>query len=353
MEKTQLIENGIVTAEFLMTQHKLELQTAYDLSFDYLPVFKNVENNTIYMEQEGFSYHIYVEQGNIKTYGTSGIEITPENNKICFILGKELDHVRKAKTIPFPKMLTSEKRPIPPIPPTATPENSVFPWGTSQTITLTSREEGEIRYTLDGSCPTKDSALYCEPITIESDTTLLAKLFLSDGRISELASYSYQFGLKDILIESASVLDSRPIFSGNGIQDLLQTPRGSLDLLDGKWRATLQHLDIIGQFPTKTAISSIGIGFLFHHRSGVVYPEFVEFYTGADKDHLTLTQVIQIPKGPFAREIEKKDVVFQVNETIGAFRIVAHRYKLMPDWCFYHGHTNVFTMADNLIIIPQ
>ena len=353
--RTLLLEEASkeVKAEFTMTMDKIELQSKYCLQFDRLPVFKSCQENAICMEHEGFSYQFLVETGTISVCNINGVIIKPENGIIRLILGQKLDKIRYEEEIPFPVMKMSEKRPVPPIAPVATPSDSVFKYGTTQTIVLTSKDKGEIRYTLDGSEPTKDSLLYQEPIIIDTPTTLLAKLFLLDGRISNVTKATYTFALKDIKLESPTILDKRIVFSGNGIQDLLESKRGTLDFLDGTWRGTLNNLDVIGEFPTLTKIQSIGMGFLSHHRGGIIYPESVELYVGADKEHLTQYQVITLPTGPCEREIAKTNIVFEVNETIGAFRFVAKRYKVMPEWCCYRGSTGVFTMADNLIVIPQ
>lgn len=342
-----------IKAEFTMTMDKIELQSKYCLQFDRLPVFKNCQENAICMEQEGFSYQFLVEIGTISACDITGITIKPENGMIRLVLGQELEQIRYEEEIPFPVMKMSKKRPVPPIAPVATPSDSVFKCGTKQTIVLTSKDKGEIRYTLDGSEPTKDSLLYQEPIVIDTPTTLLAKLFLSDGRMSDVTKATYIFAFKDIKLESPTILDKRIVFSGNGIEDLLQARRGTLDFLDGTWRGTLNNLDVIGEFPTPTQIQSIGMGFLSHHRGGIVYPESVELYIGSDKQHLTQYEVITPKTGPCEREIAKTDIVFEVNETIGAFRFVAKRYNVMPEWCCYRGSTDIFTMADNLIIIPQ
>ena len=95
------------------------------------------------------------------------------------------------------------------------------------------------------------------------------------------------------------------------------------------------------------------MGFLTHHRSGIVYPEKLELYIGSDKDHLVLYDAIQLPDGPDVREIVKRDFGFEVHKPIGAFRFVARRYERMPQWCTYRGTPTVFTMADNLIIVPE
>ncbi len=351
--KTVLLDtdSNNTKAEFIMTMNKVELQSNYSLQFDRLPVFKSYKDNVISMEHEGFSYEFLVETGKISRCDTEGILIHPEDNKIVLVLGEELGQIRCKEDIPFPILKVSEKRPVPPIAPTATPLDSVFEWGTTQKIVLSSKDTGEIRYTLDGSEPTKDSFLYQEPISITQPTTLLARLFLADGRMSEVTKATYTFAWKDIVLESPTVLDRR--FQGNGMIDLLNNKRGSLDYLDGTWRGTTDNIDVIATLPEEMKIKTIGMGFLSHHRSGIVYPECVELYIGSDKEHLTLYQTIQLPNQPCEREIAKTNVVLSVNQTIGAFRFVAKRYKLMPEWCFYHGTPNVFTMADNLIIIPE
>lgn len=351
--KAKLIEDGVVTAEFTMMQDKMELQTKYKVLFDCLPVFQKLENNTIYMKYEDFLYDFTVEQGQIEACGSAGVEITPCNGKISFVLGKKLDKIRRDIEVPFPKMKEGKKHLLPPMMPKASLESSVFSVGTSHEVVLTARGEGEIRYTLDGTEPTNESSLYKEAIRIEKDTVLLAKVFLEDGRASETAKYTYQFALKDMVLESPVTFDKREALGGNGVKDLLQNARGSLDYFDGKWRATLDNLEVTGELSSKIMITSIGIGFLTNHRCGIIYPEYVELYTGEDKEHLTLSKVIQMPKGLQEREIMKKDAVFEVKETIGAFRIVAHRYELMPSWCFYRGVPNVFTFADNVIVVPE
>ena len=95
------------------------------------------------------------------------------------------------------------------------------------------------------------------------------------------------------------------------------------------------------------------MGFLSHHRSGIVYPRSVELYVGPDREHLELLEIRELPEGPGAREIEKLDEAFSVHRSIGAFRIVAIRHEKMPQWCADRGTENVFTMADSLIVTPE
>lgn len=253
-----------------------------------------------------------------------------------------------------PRQYTAQKPfLVPPMAPEADPVSCIFPIGTIGQIKLSSGESGEIRFTLDGSEPTKTSPLYTGPLTLKEDTLLSAKLFLPDGCCSDTARWRYRFGLTGICLTSGTAFDPRPIFHGNGISDLLNPKRGSLDYLDGRWRGTLQDLEVCGQLPAPAAVKEIAMGFLSHHRSGIVFPESLRLYTGPDPEHLSLTAERKLPCGPCPREIYTQDFSLPVHMTIGAFRLTAHRYEKMPLWCCYRGSTDVFTMADNIIVVLQ
>ena len=195
--------------------------------------------------------------------------------------------------------------------------------------------------------------MYTAPIPVKTPTRIKARVFSESGAASETAAGEYRFGLKDIAVTSPTVLDSRPVFRGNGLSDLLQERRGSLDYLDGRWRGTLENLELNCRLESPRRLRSISIGFLFHHRSGVVYPRSVALYVGQTPETLRFFSERQLPPRPDGHEIGKLDVVFPVGESVGAFRLVSHRYEKMPPWCFYYGAENVFTMADCLIVEPE
>lgn len=162
-----------------------------------------------------------------------------------------------------------------------------------------------------------------------------------------------RFTQKDLILTGPDTLDSRPVFHGSGLSDLLQEIRGSLDYLDGHWRGTAGELDIRCTLTHRARIAEIGLGCLSHHRSGVVYPKALTLYVGDDLEHLEFAAELEIPSQPGTREIEKKDFRIPVHREIGAFRLVTHRWERMPPWCFYHGAETVFTMADNLLVLPE
>lgn len=373
--------SGIQLACFTMYPDHVLLEGNYRLCFDTLPVFRSFEGKDsvqqISMEHEGFSYGLDVEDGRILRAGADGAVICPEEGKICLRLGVPVDKqtifsedpdsfsrcaeknctaeqksvaLESSPCAPQPTVRTFQ---VPPMAPVMEPKSCLFPAGSAPLVRLHAPEPGEIRYTLDGTDPTKDSPCYSRPLELKEDTVIRAGLFLPDGRFSEIVSSEYRFTIPGLVLTSSTRFDPRPVFRGKGIADFLEPLRGSLDYLDGRWRGTLQDLEICGQLPDLMPVEQITVGFLSHHRSGIIYPEYLELYTGSDAEHLTFTAKLEIPCKPCPREIARQDFSLPVQRSIGAFRFVAHRYAKMPQWCCYRGSTGVFTMADNVIVTPK
>ncbi len=350
-----LQHDGQNLALFRLEPDNIEIYTHFRLVFDTLPVFTEALENRLVMEHRGFSYEIQVDRGRICTASREGVCLAPEEGRITLCLGKQIppEAFYTGECLPSCRRELTGKLEIPPFAPEMEPGDSVFAWGSEAALALSCREKATIRYTLDGSDPTAEAPVYTEPLKLTEDTLVIARAFLPDGRVSEPMRGCYRFALKDMTLSSATPLDARPVFSGQGLTDLLGTERGSLDYLDGHWRGTLEDMDVTCRLPEMRRIRSISMGFLSHHRSGIVCPQSVELYTGPSPENMSLREIIELPEGPGAREIEKRDVTFTVGETIGAFRLVARRYRRMPQWCAYRGTTTVFTMADSLIVVPE
>lgn len=402
--RLQDAETGRPLATFTMHPDYVLLEGPYSLCFDYLPHLKVCRERQVLLEHEGYSYGFEVAEGELLSQMPSSQDesfpaasnrliIRPEKGRICLKMGEPLtakdifikgesadsydassehfDGLRAETSAGEAFETQSAKAPsgsmsqmsqryaekktfaVPPMAPEAEPASCIFPAKTLGQVQLSSQEQGEIRYTCDGTEPTESSPLYVGPLGLKEDTLLSARLFLPDGRSSETVRWRYRFGLQGIRLTSGTVFDGRPVFGGNGIEDLLNPKRGSVDYLDGRWRGTLQNLEVWGQLPAPAAVKEITIGFLSHHRSGIIFPESIQLYTGPDQEHLSLTAKLAIPCQPCPREIYIQDFSLPVQGTIGAFRLVAHRYAKMPGWCCYKGAAEVFTMCDNIIVSLQ
>lgn len=358
-------------AVFTMKPGQVLLEGEFRLCFDTLPVFRSCSQGEILLKHEGFSYSFQILQGSVSRAGQDGLVIAPRQGRISLKLGDLLERKdifmaekeealsgtaevkSKGDTDAETGSPTVQTIPVPPLPPQMEPGSCIFPSGSQGVVRLHAQEPGEIRYTLDGTDPREDSPLYTEPLKLCRDTEIRAKLFPASGLCSETQAGEYRFGLQGVTLTSSTRFDPRLVFHGKGITDLLEPQRGSLDYLDGRWRGTLQDLEVCGQLPEVTPVGTITIGFLSHHRSGIIFPESLQLYTGPDPDHLTLTAETAIPCRPCAREIARQDFSLPVHRPIGCFVLKAHRYERMPQWCCYRGAKSVFTMADNIIVSPD
>ncbi len=332
------------------------------LKFDALPVFAAWQGDRITMTHQGHSYSFRVLSGTVERAGKDGLLIAPAQGKILLSFGERqtaadvfrreyLENPDAHDHAPIPAV--RPKLEIPALAPELSPGSAVFPWGAPAQVTLLTKEPGTIRYTLDGSEPGAASPEYTGPVVLTEDTILTARLFTPDGRSSACARGEYGFCLKNLTIQSPTVLDKRPIFGGNGITDLLGQPRASRDFIDGHWRGTLGDFDLTCTLEEITPVASISMGFLSHHRSGIVCPDWAELWVGDTPEDLRLFAKQSFPQGPGQREIEKYDLTFPVHTPIGAFRLITHRHLRMPQWCVYRGTETVFTMADSLMVKPE
>lgn len=352
----RLTREGEVRAEFTMTPEGIRLRGEFRLSFDRLPVYAGREGREIRMEHQGFSYRFSVPRGSILRAGKDGVLLEPDGGEIFLEFG-ERQTVSQVFRREYPAEGKTGRRRGPasaePETPEISPGSSVFPWGETAEIQIWSHEPGVIRYTLDGREPEENGRVYSGPISIRQDTVVLAKLYSRSGQVSETVRAEYRFSRKDLTVTGPDVLDPRPVFRDGGLSGLLKTVRGSLDYLDGRWLGTSGELDLSCRLACREGIASLGLGCLSHHRSGVVYPRALTLYVGDTLESLSFFTELEIPSAPGAREIETRDFLIPVHREIGAFRLIVRRWEKMPGWCFYRGAETVFTMADNLLVIPE
>lgn len=353
-------EEGLISCRML--PGAMEIAGAEHLVMDALPVFCSADGDLIRMRYEDFRYSMRVSVGIIEAADVSGVRIRAVDGRIVLDLGAQMeaDGIYKAEYLlnpvsvdDTPVIVPVPKLEIPLFAPDLAPMDSIFSWGSTAEVSMSSRDGGKVYYTLDGTAPDESSAEYISPVRISKDTVLRAVAVTEDGRKSAEQKAEYRFALKDMTLESPTRLDTRPVFFGNGMTDLLKETRATCDYLDGQWRGTLDDIDVTCSFTEAQDIASVRMGFLTHHRSGIVYPESMELYIGPDKAHLTLFDTLRLPEGPDEREIFKRDFGFDVHANIGAFRIVARRYARMPQWCTYRGTPTVFTMTDALLVVPE
>ncbi len=140
-----------------------------------------------------------VSNGNYKaTDGTSTFVVRDENSNLGLEVGKTYESITGIiqqfdadyQIIPRSDAdIVVDSSILQPV--TATPDGGTFVGGTTVTLS-TSTANATIHYTLDGSDPTKDSAVYTTAIEVKKDTTIKAVVITADGKVSEVKTFEYK-----------------------------------------------------------------------------------------------------------------------------------------------------------------
>jgi len=87
----------------------------------------------------------------------------------------------------------------------------------TQTVTLTQKNNGAIYYTTDGSIPTKNSALYTSPITLNK-TTVIKTRAAEDGKfLSSIKNHTYLINENITLPVMSVTIDEKYLYGKDGI----------------------------------------------------------------------------------------------------------------------------------------
>jgi predicted alpha-1,2-mannosidase len=150
------------------------------------------------------------------------------------------------------------------------------------TLVLTVPVKAEkIYYTLDGSEPTNQSALYQKPILLDKTTTLRAFASLEGS----LQSFIIQSHFQKIPRNRKIILNTKysPQYAAGGDMALIDFERGSGDFRTGAWQG-YEGVDIdatidLGEIQP---VHSLSAGFLQDEKSWIFYPLEVSFSISTD-----------------------------------------------------------------------
>ncbi len=149
------------------------------------------------------------------------------------------------------------------------------------TVNISSNEEAEIRYTIDGSPPNLSSSIFINPITVKESTTFRFRGY-KDGYLSSEA-VSAVFNKRPQGISLKLNTNYAPQYSGNGDNTLLDGLRGNEDFRLGGWQG-YQGVDIEADIVVSgdKQVTSVSIGCLQDINAWIFMPERIELWTSPD-----------------------------------------------------------------------
>ncbi|NLR77769.1 chitobiase/beta-hexosaminidase C-terminal domain-containing protein [Chitinophaga eiseniae] len=156
----------------------------------------------------------------------------------------------------------------------------------------TEQYQPQIRYTLDGTVPASQSALYASSFEVHGTATVTAAIFKDNNMPGKPASLR----LDHHLALGKKVIYNLPYskgYPGQRESTLVNGYRGSLTYGDGQWQGFEgKDMDVTIDMDQATALKSLSVSFMQQTGPGVYIPAFVEVLVSDDnKDFRKVKQI--------------------------------------------------------------
>ena len=181
----------------------------------------------------------------------------------------------------------------------------------------TEKAPAEIRYTKDGSNPSRASYLYKEPIAVEDSLHITAQLFQNGEAIGKPVSrrFDYHHGIGKEITYNIPINQYYP---AGGQNALIDGRNGGLSHGDGRWQGFTSAVDVTIDMGKVTPLNSINARFMQSIGPHIWFPEYVKISVSDDNENFT---TIKDAKNTISRD--KPGTIF---ETFGWQGNVEARY---------------------------
>jgi len=197
-------------------------------------------------------------------------------------------------------------------------------------ITITAPPGLEIRYTLDGSEPGRQSLLYTVPLSFEENQEIRAKTFNESGE---------SLTVKATLIgtDRTKPIYSQPFsrkYSAGGYYALCDGISGSKEYTDGKWQGfSGVSPEIMFTLPSSCYVSEISMQVLDNQRSWIFFPRKVSVLVSVDGEKWKQLPDVNFTIEKREYEMDVKEIKFPCNTP--DIRFVKAKFDATgncPDW---------------------
>jgi hypothetical protein len=220
----------------------------------------------------------------------------------------------------------------------------------SMTVELGARSaDDRIRYTLDGSRPTRASPIYEKPIEITKSTTVTA-VAEHDGQLSHPVSGEFAQRRSDLSIEISHPYNSQ--YTAGGDDGLIDGLRGGEDFRTGGWQGYQDtDFEAVIDMGKVRRVEQIGSGYLQDARSWIWMPTEVEYAISRDGKNFQAVATVANTVAVEDYEVTQRDFEAKLEAKPKAryVRVRAKNLGTIPDWHLGRGNP-AFIFVDEVWI---
>lgn len=151
----------------------------------------------------------------------------------------------------------------------------------------TEKAPAEIRYTTDGSNPSRASYLYIEPIAVKDSLNITAQPFQNDEVIGSPVSRQFDYH-RAIGKKISYNIPINEYYPAGGEDALIDGLNGGLSHGDGRWQGFTTAVDVTIDMGEVTTLSSINARFMQSIGPHIWFPEYVKISVSDDNEEFTV-----------------------------------------------------------------
>ncbi len=293
------------TASFTIENKPLENQIVSGYEWNTKKLFRSVIHHNQIQNGGKLTYNFLNKNDTSNNYGRSGIKNLPPSRIITHTI------------IPSPIINAASQ---------------VFKTDLEISINAINYTPQTIVYTIDGSEPTKSSAVYTQPFKINSNAIIKAKIYNTNDScvITEAKFYKLKYNY-DVIITSTTNTQ----YSANGASSLIDGLSGELDWRKGNWLGfQYQDFECVVDLKAEQKISYLSLNCLQDSRSWILMPTEVNFYTSTDNKNFILAGTINnnIKATDEVTQLKKFEKQLQKKINTRYVKIVAKNFGKLPEW---------------------
>ncbi|MBD3638821.1 MAG: glycoside hydrolase family 92 protein [Crocinitomicaceae bacterium] len=204
-----------------------------------------------------------------------------------------------------------------------------------------------IRYTTDGSVPTKDSPVYDKPIKIKESTQFVAKSFGVHAESYPVYAKFHRANTKWRITIKNAYLNQ---YSGGSRRALIDQIRGNSDFRTGAWQGYFgADLEVEIDFRKKKDINGVYLSVLQDIKSWIWFPKQVKFYMSKNGKKWYPLKTVKNYESDTKYGAYTQEIGFDKEFSTRYLKIVAQNYGSIPEWHPGKGNPS-YIFADEIII---